>query len=809
ATTAPPEPFEAQSESRTSKRISTTNACVECKRRKIRCDGSRPCGPCGWYKHPQRCVYFKPTQRLVPSRKALERLQCDVDVYRSIVSRVFPGQELETLVALPREQLVDLAVTLPPPHSSPSNRVEPVSEMPSHGPDTQSSEDADRLDALEQAPTRDPQIDEAKRHSYKVNAISDDVNGLSLSVDMQSSYVGISSISAALKVIFKIAPIARPYIAQTYTKTVPPSRSGSPPLEIGKVDPYHLPSPDVGQKLIESYFNHVDVQMPMVDEAHFWRTYLYEHRLDSPWLALLNMIMALGSLACSTCEDEEHYTYFQRARKHLDLETFGSSDILMLQAMGLFSGYYLHYLNRPNEANCLMGATIRMATALGLHREYNDGLPSRPAKQGVRTDSPEIPAGIRRRTWWSLFCLDVWGSVPTSRPSLGRMGPGVTVESPKIPQQMNSAEYIASLRLLPIVHNIEFCKLATRIQNSLATRPLSKFDDLFAFDAELIKWHDEVPPVLRDPSRSSSTLQRTCSASNQPRPTQGTPPSAHSSSKQNPFDFAHQPDRACPEVLKTPRAIMHWRYQNLRMLVHRPYLLSAALRRTPFAGMDTEERIAVRRCRIIAGESIADINATCREELIAGWAAVWHMHQAVMVPLVSLFSHISSPVDVSTPGRSGDGDLFSGAKDEDVEEWKTQIETALRFFDKMRSYSIAAAKSKDVVQRLYEASKHCARHREQLSQPHDSVQQGSTALEASQALETTANSSNETLHADSTTNPGQQPAAALEGSFGGPPNPNGDAAMESYWDDMVWGTLPEAEDWMQGIDQFDWTVPNG
>ncbi|KAK0826277.1 hypothetical protein LTS02_018369, partial [Friedmanniomyces endolithicus] len=138
---------------------------------------------------------------------------------------------------------------------------------------------------------------------------------------MQSSYVGISSISAALKVIFKIAPIARPYIAQTYTKTVPPSRSGSPPLEIGKVDPYHLPSPDVGQKLIESYFNHVDVQMPMVDEAHFWRTYLYEHRLDSPWLALLNMIMALGSLACSTCEDEEHYTYFQRARKHLDLET--------------------------------------------------------------------------------------------------------------------------------------------------------------------------------------------------------------------------------------------------------------------------------------------------------------------------------------------------------------------------------------------------------------------------------------------------------------------------------------------------------
>lgn len=52
-----------------SRRISTSNACVECRRRKIRCDGLQPCGQCQWYQHPEACGYSKPAQRIVPSRK--------------------------------------------------------------------------------------------------------------------------------------------------------------------------------------------------------------------------------------------------------------------------------------------------------------------------------------------------------------------------------------------------------------------------------------------------------------------------------------------------------------------------------------------------------------------------------------------------------------------------------------------------------------------------------------------------------------------------------------------------------------------
>ena len=41
-----------------SRRISTSNACVECRRRKIRCDGTQPCGQCVWYQHPEVSISF-------------------------------------------------------------------------------------------------------------------------------------------------------------------------------------------------------------------------------------------------------------------------------------------------------------------------------------------------------------------------------------------------------------------------------------------------------------------------------------------------------------------------------------------------------------------------------------------------------------------------------------------------------------------------------------------------------------------------------------------------------------------------------
>lgn len=130
---------------------------------------------------------------------------------------------------------------------------------------------------------------------------------------------------------------------------------------------------------------------------------------------------------------------------------------------------------------------------------------------------------------------------------------------------------------------------------------------------------------------------------------------------------------------------MKWRHQNIRIILHRPFLLTTALRRSPWASLSAEEKVAVRKCRLIAAKTIEDISHECMPDLLSCWNAVWFCFQACMVPLVSLFSDSSIP--------------------EEAEKWKTSIETALTFFETVKGWSIAAKRSGDVVTRLYAAYK--------------------------------------------------------------------------------------------------------
>jgi hypothetical protein len=45
---------------RLSRRGSTPRACTSCRRRKIKCDGEKPCEACRWYKKPELCAYTEP-----------------------------------------------------------------------------------------------------------------------------------------------------------------------------------------------------------------------------------------------------------------------------------------------------------------------------------------------------------------------------------------------------------------------------------------------------------------------------------------------------------------------------------------------------------------------------------------------------------------------------------------------------------------------------------------------------------------------------------------------------------------------------
>ena len=633
----------------------------------------------------------------------VEQLQRTIDQQSTVCSRLFPNHQIADLMLLDREQLRDLVLAQPIHQeaaqtfatgevASPGTNDAP--SVPSLS-DLQTTQNWNPLDTLDQAPELDAASEEITRRRSAGHGVSDDVNGLSFSLRTSSSYVGVSSVNAALKAIFKVAPQIHSHLAHHCPRTAQPSRAPSPSpvpsLEIGSdMSQYALPPPDIAEKIIDSYFDHIHAMMPMIDEDAFRQSFLYDQRMDVPWLALFNVVLALGSLASGNCYSNEHLTYARRARQILSQRSLGSNNLLILQAHGLLSGYYLHWLNRPNEAHAMMGATMRIASAVGLHREYDA---SSIGSKAV------IPPEIRRRTWWSLVCLDTWASMSTGRPSFGRLGPGITVAHPSLPPSTNNKQYLGSLKLLPLVHNLAFCTLATHIQDLLATKPLLSLDELATEDAKLVQWHDNLPPILRNVlPRAKSTHSRN------PRDFEKSPGDATSShgDRKLPRPEAFE-DSSCPAMLQTPRASMHWWYLTLRTLMHRPYLIAASLGRVPETDLSEQDRYAIQKCRILAGQAITTIDQTCQDNLISGWNGVWLTYQAVMVPILSLATlstgeHAAS--DESNTAVGGDQSPPS-----DASEWEAQIRTAIGIFDKMSSYSLAAVKSKIVVEQLLHACK--------------------------------------------------------------------------------------------------------
>jgi hypothetical protein len=652
-------------------------------------------------------------------------MQQNLDHYSVVASRLFPGQEVASLALLDREQLLQLALSggnehhalaeplAATPISGSASNLTPVAAVQEFPPDqshtspdtvvapsTSSSlsrlhasgdRSVNTLDTLEQAPELDTVADEVTRRRSVINAVSDDVNGLSFSLDKTSSYVGVSSINAALKAIFKIAPQVQTHLQNNCPPTALPSRAPSPfpspalSIRSGEdTGQFALPPPDVAEHYVDSYFNSVHAMMPMIDEDAFRHTFLYDERTDAPWLALFNVVLALGSLACGTCDSREHLTYAKRARQILRQKSLGSNHLFVLQAHGLLSGYYLHWLNRPNEAHAMMGATMRIASAVGIHREYD------ASNTGSRA---VIPPEIRRRTWWSLVCLDTWASMTTGRPSFGRLGPGITVKNPTLPLSTNNKQYLASLKLLPLINSIEFAKIATRIQDLLATKPLLSLEGLTTEDAELVKWHDKLPPILRYVLPKS---QKTGALHSNDLNT----PNCHGSTGGQGQAFE---DGSCPALLRTPRAIMHWWYLNLRILMHRPYLIAASLCRVPEANLSKQDIYAIRKCRMLAGQAITTIDQTCQDSLIAGWNAVWLTYQAVMVPLISISTlYTSSKI---TPKETSDTERVEPDSRDQAIEWEAQVKTAIRLFDRMSSYSLAATRSKVVIEQMLQACK--------------------------------------------------------------------------------------------------------
>ncbi|KAL1956066.1 hypothetical protein VTO42DRAFT_7661 [Malbranchea cinnamomea] len=652
------------------RRVSTVRACEQCRRRKIRCDGEQPCEACQWYKKADLCQYTDPR----PSRRHVEKLSSTLEEYKKVVEKLFPGVPIENLTSLSRENLLELASESklqPTQEQGPSQQLQqqhPSQPQPSqaqHQPQQQTSSPAtspavethvsplspedENLESLQAMPEESGDSRESRSPDL-VASVSDDVNALSLSVKRPSTYLGISSVIAVMRVITWIDPDSVSFFSRSPDRPSRPKntddflREGAswPPQPMrAPALPPHQPPPHLqpnGLQLINAYFAYFHAFIPLLDEASFRETFMTGKRSDARWMGLLHMVFALGSIAAYTADDTSHERYYQRARQYLTLDSLGSAHVETVQTLALMGGYYLHYVSQPNLAHSLMGAAFRMAITLGLHREFS----------GSNDRNHKLSADLRRRVWWSLFCLDTWAYMTLGRPSLGRCGPGITA---KIPHYSSDRE--TALGILPLIENSRFCKIATQVGDALAASPLVNYPDMVSLDNQLVEWYNSLPPLLK----------------------------------------THEP---CPDTISTTRTIMRWRYQNQRILLHRPVLLSYAMRRIPYVALRPDEQAAIVKCRNVADETIRDISSATRLNQMSGWNAVWFIFQATLVPLLGLFIADNTATEPTAT----------------IDSCRAQVEIAMIALRRMESWSPTAKRTLEAVSRIFNASQ---RNREDAS----------------------------------------------------------------------------------------------
>ncbi|KAL8243662.1 hypothetical protein R6Q59_009920 [Mikania micrantha] len=620
------------------RRSSAIRACEPCRRRKVKCSGDIPCETCRWYRKPAQCHYSDQGSRAVSTKRNDKVTHSLLQQYKTVFQKLFPDSQPEQLLDLSREELVDLVL-----RESPKRHGQPTSPLTPSIDEVRSSfhPDAGSLDTFQPMPEEGSEASD-QQPSKALQGVQDDVNALSLSVRTTTSYLGVSSVMAILRIIVWLDPEAQAVFKRTPEGSRSSSRAVTLPSSPNEMDDEDDQSRDNSNSAwdeiphINAFFTFFHPMIPMLDEGTFRDIYITRKRSDSRWSFLLNIVLALGSAVNSADDGKSHRTYYRRAKRFVTLETLGMVHLETVQALALLSGYYLHYLQLPNQANSLMGATLRMATALGLHRDYSESIAL------SRKDKATTSIELRRRIWWCVFCLDSWASISLGRPSMGRTGHAVTARPPS--QPIGNSTQI----LLLLQENIQFAQISTKQEDALAISPIINEETRKSLDLAYSEWF-----------KASSVHHET------PKPTA----------------------TEATGVLVV-KSIMRWRYLWCRVVLHRPILLWYAMRQVSFSKISAERQTAIELCRDLSGDLIHDVALTWAGRgrcIMSAWHATWLLYQATMVPLLSLFSDWSDP--------------------QVLEKSHAQIQTSMKVLAEMIDYAHTARRSLEVVSLIYEAGK--------------------------------------------------------------------------------------------------------
>ncbi|GJN69018.1 hypothetical protein PLICBS_003064 [Purpureocillium lilacinum] len=614
-------------------------SCVECTRRKVKCDGRQPCGSCLYYRVPDACEYRQRSRRNAVSRSTFDKASEQLRSQSRVLATLFPGVDVEKLATKSQDELLGLLRLGEMRHSQ---HQEPDSSLPEPTPlqdeiiglpNSSGAEDSAPISENGE-PAEERKWDESLDQPATV--ASDDVNALGLATDEHArSYLGVTSMSAVLRAIFRLCPAAKEHTAQCARALVANPAPAPPAQPVLGRDPALSILRE--QRCIDFYFEYIHPITPLLDEQDFRTQHASGARQDGSWMGLLNMVCALGSIASGS--EGLHEQYYRQARSFTGLDSLGSGNMDSLQALCLLGGYYLHYRNSPNMAYSILGAAHRVAIALGLHRE-----PRRAPSMATLEEAEEHRrrAETRRRTWWSLYCLDTWACMTQGRPTCGRLDRS-TMDT-CLPSSLGPDDHAAIL----LQANTRLCLICERLQQRFAQFGRPSNQEILGLDAQLHDWFDDLPENLKH--------------------AEGSPPQ---------YQFAR-------ELMKT-------RYYNARIVLARSLILYLAHDcKKKLGELMPEQRHMLNMCCQVATEAIDSTARYWMPNRIQVWNMGWYLFQACSVPLLCIAIEKNMQQSSLPPN-------------ENVAAWQSSLAKALETFTEMRPWMRASDRSPDIVSAIYEA----------------------------------------------------------------------------------------------------------
>lgn len=232
-----------------------------------------------------------------------------------------------------------------------------------------------------------------------------------------------------------------------------------------------------------------------------------------------------------------------------------------------------------------------MAMGLGLHKQIDD------------TEELLLTQEMKRRVWWCLYIFDCGQTITYGRPlgipcagidarlPLNILDTELTALSTRLPQEQNLPTIYTSVRLQSLFHLLTNC-----IYERIITDPFPTSKQLFRWDEQYLeRWKNLVPEYF-------------------------------------------QQEANIPTNFQLARAVLGWRFSNLRIIMYRTFLLKNVVVNSKFDG-DFDSK-AGERC---LQECSATISSMARfwdikkqNNRMDAWYSLYFLIPAVLMPLVCL-----------------------------------------------------------------------------------------------------------------------------------------------------------------------------